>query len=70
MWMKQDEGLPFYLLLLNPVLNLLGGRLMRSEEADGAGKLWVQYVSIFVSDHQIQIQAPGIKTGLKVGRKQ
>ena len=31
---------------------------MRSEQADGAGELWVQYVSIFVSDHQVEIQVP------------
>ena len=52
-----------YLLFLNPVLNLFGGRLVRSEQVDGAGELWVQYVSIFVSDHQIEIQVPSIKTG-------
>lgn len=60
----QDQGLPFYLLLLNPVLNLFGGRLMRSEQVDGAGKLRVQYVSIFVSDHQIEIQVPCVKMAL------
>lgn len=61
---RQDQGLPFYLLLLNPVLNLFGGRLMRSEQVDGAGKLRVQYVSIFVSDHQIEIQVPCVKMAL------
>lgn len=55
--------LHLYLLLLDPVLNLFGGRLVRSEQADGAGELRVQYVSIFVSDHQIEIQVPCIKTG-------
>lgn len=34
---------------------------MCPEQADGAGELWVQYVSIFVSDHQIKIQVPCIK---------
>lgn len=54
---------PFYLypLFLNPVLDLFGGRLVSSEQADGAGELWVQYVSILVSDHQIQIQVPSTK---------
>lgn len=31
---------------------------MRSEQTDGARKLWIQNVSIFVSDHQVQIQVP------------
>lgn len=31
---------------------------MCSEQVDGASELWVQYVSIFVSDHKIEIQVP------------
>lgn len=63
---KWDQVLGLYLLLLNPVLNLFGGRLMCSKQADGAGKLWVKYVSIFVSDHQVKIQVPCIQTGLTI----
>lgn len=47
-----------YLLLLDPIFNLLGGGLVRSEQTDGARKLWVQDVPIFVPDHQVQIQVP------------
>lgn len=31
---------------------------MRSEQADGAGELRVQDVSVFVSDYQVEIQVP------------
>lgn len=47
-----------YLLLLNPIFNLFRGCLVRSEQTDGARKLRIQNVSIFVSDHQVQIQVP------------
>lgn len=50
-----------YLLFLDAVINLFGGRLVCSEQADSAGELWVQYVSIFVSDYQIKIQVPCMK---------
>lgn len=53
-----QAALCLYLLLLNPIFNLFGGCLVRSEQTDGARKLRIQNVSIFVSDHQVQIQVP------------
>lgn len=53
-----------YLFLLNPIFNLFWGCLVGSKQTDGARKLWVQNVSIFVSDHQVQIQVPRKIDGL------
>lgn len=49
---------PSHLLLLNPVLDLLGGSHVRPEQANGASEFWVQNVAIVVSDYQVQIQIP------------
>lgn len=57
-WPQVQAALCLYLLLLNPIFNLFGGCLVRSEQTDGARKLRIQNVSIFVSDHQVQIQVP------------
>ena len=39
---------------------------MGSEEADGAGLVWVQNVPVLVSYHQVQIQVPGGWAGRNV----
>lgn len=57
-WPQVQATLCLYLLLLNPIFNLFRGCLVRSEQTDGARKLRIQNVSIFVSDHQVQIQVP------------
>lgn len=57
-WPQEQAALCLYLLLLNPIFNLFRGCLVRSEQTDGARKLRIQNVSIFVSDHQVQIQVP------------
>lgn len=58
-WIKKTaaglDPVCMHLFLLDAVLDLFGSRLMCPEQADGAGEFWVQYVSIFVSDHQIEI---------------
>lgn len=57
-WPRVPATLCLYLLLLNPIFNLFRGCLVRPEQTDGARKLRIQNVSIFVSDHQVQIQVP------------
>lgn len=47
-----------YLLLFDAFIDLGGGLLVRPEQADDTGPLWLQDVSIFIPDHLVQLQDP------------